>query len=280
MNVNTIIRLNDRIFLINEANSTNMYLVIGEKKALLIDTGYGYGDTAGDVKKLTDKDVTVAITHGHPDHGLGAYEFSEVYLNQRDLQILKSSDNPNMKRISLEYRLTKVPELFNQMDVDQYCRTDLNNTVFKPMNEGDIFDLGDLKLRVIEIPGHSPGSVALFEENNGWLFTGDLITKHNIWNQASFPDDSMPLSVMMKSLKKIELMKDQITAIYPAHDITPIGTEIIGELEEAVRDLPKHYQNDAVIHTMVGDAYKHDYKGRVILYSKELLKETLENGVE
>ena len=280
MSINTVTRLNNSIYLIKEVNSTNMYLVIGDEKALLIDTGYGYGDTAGDVKKLTDKEVMVAITHGHPDHGLGAYEFSEVYLNHRDLEILKADDNPKMKRISLEYRLTKMPELSTQMSIDAYCKTDLNSTVFKPMNEGDIFDLGNLKLRVIEIPGHSPGSVAFFEENDGWLFTGDLITKHNIWNQASFPDNSMPLSVMMKSLKKIESMKDQITAIFPAHDVTPIGVDIIEELEEAVRDLPKHYQNDTVIHTMVGDAYKHDYNGRVILYSKELLKEALENGVE
>lgn len=56
------------------------YLVVGSERAVLIDTGCGIGDLRSFVEQLTDKPVTVLLTHGHLDHAPGAVQFDEVYM--------------------------------------------------------------------------------------------------------------------------------------------------------------------------------------------------------
>lgn len=58
----------------------NLYLLEGEDKALLIDTGYAVGNLKSFVKTLTKKPLVVANTHYHPDHSGGNGEFLEVYV--------------------------------------------------------------------------------------------------------------------------------------------------------------------------------------------------------
>lgn len=60
------------------------YLIEGNEKALLIDTGYGIGDLKGFVDTLTKKPYEVYMTHAHVDHGGGAYAFGKVHLHHRD----------------------------------------------------------------------------------------------------------------------------------------------------------------------------------------------------
>ena len=61
--------------------SQNLYLLEGEEKALLVDTGYGTNTLAAFVKTLTDKPLLVANTHFHPDHAGGNGEFPSVMLH-------------------------------------------------------------------------------------------------------------------------------------------------------------------------------------------------------
>ena len=58
-----------------------IYLLEGEEKALLLDTGYGIGNLRAFVEKLTDKPILVANTHYHPDHSAGNGEWEEVLLS-------------------------------------------------------------------------------------------------------------------------------------------------------------------------------------------------------
>ena len=71
-----------------------MYLVEGDKKAALIDTGSGLGSLKPVVERLTDKPVTVLLTHGHVDHAMGAAEFSDVYMSRKDDYIFR--DHPGL----------------------------------------------------------------------------------------------------------------------------------------------------------------------------------------
>ena len=66
-----------------------MYLVEGDERAALIDTGSGIGFVRPLVERLTDKPLIVLITHGHVDHAMGASEFppESVYINQEDAYI-------------------------------------------------------------------------------------------------------------------------------------------------------------------------------------------------
>lgn len=86
-------KIDDTTWVINFMNGTeNMYLLEGEEKALLLDTGYGAGNLRPYVERLTEKPVIVANTHYHPDHSGGNGEFEEVYVSRGEglmLRLLK-----------------------------------------------------------------------------------------------------------------------------------------------------------------------------------------------
>ena len=69
---------------IDEFDCASMFLLIGSERALLIDCGMGIGDLRGAVEMLTDKPVTVVLSHGHVDHTGNARQFSEVWLHPAD----------------------------------------------------------------------------------------------------------------------------------------------------------------------------------------------------
>lgn len=79
------LKIAENIYHIYEPGNVYTTLIIGEEKALLIDTGYGFGNLAEFVRTLTDKPLEVVLTHGHTDHCGGNYEFPTVYMNLMDV---------------------------------------------------------------------------------------------------------------------------------------------------------------------------------------------------
>ena len=74
-------KLNTHMTAIRSLTGEIMYLIEGEEKAVLVDTCLGVGHLRKFVETLTEKPITVILTHGHVDHALGAPEFDEVYMN-------------------------------------------------------------------------------------------------------------------------------------------------------------------------------------------------------
>ena len=80
------------------------YLIVGETKAVLIDTGWGYGDLKSVVESITDLPITLVVSHAHPDHIGGDVQFGEAYLNERDFHMLESqSDVAFRQRLMKKY---------------------------------------------------------------------------------------------------------------------------------------------------------------------------------
>lgn len=278
---NNVNKIKDGLYCIDEVKSCNRYLIIGSEKAVLFDTGYGYVDFKPLIKDITDKELIVVLSHGHQDHGNGAYLFDDVYMNQKDYNRLMDFNHPSNRASSLEYRFKKLPELKNEVDEDAYVNdVSYEHTHFHWIKEGDIFDLGSRKLEVIEIPGHSWGSIGLFEKESGMLFSGDPVTYHNIWN-FNVPNMVDP-KIYMQSLKKLKKMQNQIKEIYPAHGIYPIPNTVIDELIENLYDIRDHHENDEEFSNIMvpGHGYKHYYKNTLIIYSKEYLEKIIKEGLD
>ena len=90
-------KVTDQIIRINGLNGlTNefFYLVIGKRKAALIDTGFGLGDLKAFVRTFTDLPIIVLCTHGHLDHIGGNSQFDEVYICPEDMEMARQSYNP------------------------------------------------------------------------------------------------------------------------------------------------------------------------------------------
>lgn len=94
-----VIEIAPRTWLISEYKLDNMYLLEGDTGALLIDCGAGIGNAAETVRGLTDKPVTVAITHGHFDHDGAAALFGEIHIHPLDIALSEQAMRRESRRV-------------------------------------------------------------------------------------------------------------------------------------------------------------------------------------
>jgi hydroxyacylglutathione hydrolase len=152
-------------------HNEDMYLVEGIDKAVLIDTAMGKGDLAAFVKGLTSLPIEVAITHGHGDHvgQLSQFPNSVVYMSEKDRGMLPPA---------------------------------MNVAGFKWVKDGDRIDLGGGRaLEVIEMPGHTLGSLLFLDRAGQTLATGDAIgSGSSVWKFTGTPS----LVEYRDALKRVE----------------------------------------------------------------------------
>ena len=216
----TVSALDDRTWLINYHGQSLIYLVAGDERALLIDTGWGVGDLASLAASLTPRPLVVANTHGHPDHFSGNGAFERVHLNEADRSMVKPF-LPEERRWVIEKMLSR--RLPRGMSLENWNPDP--RTSFLGLNDGDLFDLGGRILEAIAIPGHSPGSIAFLDGARGRLFTGDSVIG-SVWLHL---EESTPLSTYLASLRKLQ--KLEFGAILPGH-----GHELTVPLPRALLD--------------------------------------------
>jgi glyoxylase-like metal-dependent hydrolase (beta-lactamase superfamily II) len=111
----------------------------------------------------------------------------------------------------------RLPEDFNIEDYSVY-----QGKPTKILADGDTVDIGQRRVKVIHTPGHSPGHICLFEEERGYLFTGDLIYKGTL---DTFYPSTNPLQ-FMHSVDKISKLS-AITKVLPAHYSMDVRPEFI-----------------------------------------------------
>ena len=179
---------------------SNIFLVTGER-TVLIDTGTGFKveETIKEIKKILGgrKLDIVVITHRHYDHvgGLRGIikEFSpKVYAGTFDAVPLREGDSESTMGTSFGGTI-------DEMEVED-------------LNDGDIIDLKDHKLLVIETPGHTSGSISLSDQVTGAMFTGDTVFTDGI-GRYDLPTASRDRLVM--SLQRLSGM--DIHGFYPGH---------------------------------------------------------------
>ena len=183
------------------------YLVLGAERALLIDTGFGVSDLKSYVETLTTLPLMVVNTHVHPDHSGGNAQFGTVYVGEHETEETDSG--------VLFYR---IPGQRDACDAVKRC----GGYRFAHLRDGQNVDLGGRVLRVTEIPGHTRGSIAFFDEATGLLLSGDAILKRVFYGAG------VPLSVYRAALERTNQLP--IRDILSAHWPEPLGADFIGKM--------------------------------------------------
>lgn len=174
--------INDRITMIRSMTGELMYLIKGNDRAVLVDTCLGVGHLKEYVEKLTEKPVTVLITHGHIDHAMGAAEFSDVYMSHKDMPVYQSMKGLDDRKGYIMGNLGGVMPAFDDGDFVEEPET----LACKDLTDGDSFDLGDLHLDVFALPGHTKGTMIVLIREERILITGDACnTATFIWDENS-----------------------------------------------------------------------------------------------
>ncbi|NMC56376.1 MAG: MBL fold metallo-hydrolase [Eubacteriaceae bacterium] len=195
------ISFNERITVIEE-EGVRMFVLKGSKGALLVDTGYGGGDIKHIAHSIAKQDFKVIITHPDMDHIGGVGPFGQVYMHPSDFA---------------QFR----------------CKCSKKDIKVMPVYENDIFDLGDMKWEIIEIPGHTCGSIALLDRENRILISGDSVQEGPIYMFGEYRS----LEAQILSLKKLDKMKDAFDVILPCHNMLPVKTDILPILIEGAEKL-------------------------------------------
>lgn len=81
-----------------DALGVHFTLLVGNRRALLVDTGYGLEDVHAWVRSVTELPVTVLLTHGHHDHALGARWFEQVMIFPQDRDVYRTYTTPERRR--------------------------------------------------------------------------------------------------------------------------------------------------------------------------------------
>ena len=215
---------------------THCYLLNGTERCLLIDTGLGVENIWEQVQRLTDKSVTVVTTHVHYDHFGGHKYFKDFYVHEAEIEWIQGGFPLTIEQVRT--MLIEEPcEFPKDFDIDNY--TLFEGVPTRVLKDNDTIELGERSVQVLHTPGHSPGHICLYEEDKGYLYTGDLIYMGDLF--AYYPSTD-PIAYM-QSIKRLALLP--IKKILPAHHNLDVPLSIIKEMDKAFTEL---YQEGKLKH--------------------------------
>lgn len=199
----------------------NMWLLHGRDRNLLIDSGMGLRPLKPEIAALGEKPVAAVCTHCHFDHIGCAHEF-ETRLGHR----LEAADyaSPDLDRSCARNwiggeLLTALPH--QDYDLRFFSLTPAPLTGY--LDEGDVLDTGDRVFNVFHLPGHSPGSIALYEKATRTLFSGDVIYDGMLIDNAWHSD----AGVYEASLRRLKELP--IDVVHAGHEAS-FGRDRLHEL--------------------------------------------------
>lgn len=236
-------RVDDDITLLIEPHTArliqcNIWHVRGRKRDLLIDTGLGLVSLRDAARDLFEKPVIAFATHTHFDHTGGMYEFNERVVhpaeaarlanppNRRSLVVADWTDKADLEKIGYrldgELLISALPEA--GFDPARFAVRPAAPTWL--VEEGDVIDLGDRAFEVLHLPGHSPGSVGLWEASTGTLFSGDAIYDGPLLDHLPESNRADYVATMRR------LRALPVTVVHGGHDPS-FGRERMIEIAEA-----------------------------------------------
>jgi len=204
-------QIKENLWALDELGNDTMFVYKGSNKVLLFDTGFGTADLKSVVKDLAgDLPVIVVNSHAHPDHNGGNNQFEEVYCGKWDEPFNHDVVTGERKEQVLVY--LRGSEAGRRADLSNWNPGPAKKVL--PVVEGDLIELGDIRLEVLEMPGHSPGSIALFDAANRLMFTGDVVLTWEVWGHL---DTSLMLRYYAETLIKLGAYEDRVDMVLPGH---------------------------------------------------------------
>ncbi len=206
------------------------YLIVSEAQALLIDTGLGISNIREVVEEITPNPVLVVNTHSHYDHVGDNHRFKKIAIHKDEARLLERGHNPNTLRDLVE------PEMFKRSPPKGFSPETYSIKPSRPnrqLKDGDTLTIGSRTLQVLHTPGHSPGSICLWEENSGLLFTGDTVYDGPIYAQLPHSD----FDDYLRSLSLLCSLAPQATKVLPSHGQTPLEPMFILKIAQAFQQV-------------------------------------------
>ncbi|MGV8995794.1 MAG: MBL fold metallo-hydrolase [Parvibaculaceae bacterium] len=166
----------------------NIWHIKGRDQDLLVDTGLGLASLKDAAKILFDKPLLALATHTHYDHAGGLHEFENRIVHHSEAHLLETpGDFAGLYRHQMPASIVSCIEASGYSVPDVLVTAipvagfDPETYVVRPapaqrtVSDGDVIDIGRRRFVVLHLPGHSPGSIGLWDAASGTLFSGDAI---------------------------------------------------------------------------------------------------------
>jgi glyoxylase-like metal-dependent hydrolase (beta-lactamase superfamily II) len=214
------------------------YLVIGTREALLFDTGMGISNIKAVVDGLTRLPVSVVNSHTHNDHVGDNWRFTDVYGMPTDFT------RTNAKGSTADAQAELAPgQICGSLPAGFDAKSYRTRAFYisQWLHDGDKINLGDRTLEVISTPGHTPDSIALLDERNGLLFTGDTFYPGPIYLYRPETD----LDAYVVSVKRLAELAPRLKLLLPAHNVPVAEPSYLPRVLDAIQQV-RHGQAKSV----------------------------------
>ena len=194
-----IIRINEDTWRI-EDNGVRLFVLEGKEKALLIDSGMRTPNAREIAEGITKLPLELLNTHADPDHISGNEAFQSVLMSPMEEAVYRAHGGKA-------------------------------NII--PVKNGDVLDLGNRPLEIIDLPGHTPGSIAILDRNHRALISGDSIQDGRIFMFGNHRN----MKNYIDSLSNLSQYEGRFDTIYPSHGSFPVSPELTAKLVSGAKQI-------------------------------------------
>jgi glyoxylase-like metal-dependent hydrolase (beta-lactamase superfamily II) len=222
------------------------FLIEGEDRALLFDTGLGIGNMRAVVQQLTDKEIVVLNSHTHYDHIGGNYQFETIYAMDTEYTRSRAAGSPHeavAEFLSEGWVWKDLPDGF----IPETYRSHPFG-ISRLVGEGDTIDVGGRVLEILVTPGHAPDSICLIDRENRLLFTGDTFYLAPLYTHISNAD----FADYARSATRLAALAPEIDSALTSHNVPVVDSRYMTALGQAFADI----QSGAASEYTVSDGHR------------------------
>ena len=182
---------------VHPAVRCNIWHLRGRDRDLLLDSGLGVRSLRAEVALVAEREPLCVASHTHFDHVGGHHEFAERLVHPAEADILAAPDRERSAVPGFMHAGIFSASPHAGFDPDAYAVRPAPAT--RLLGDGEVIDLGDRVLEVLHLPGHSPGSIALWEQATGLLFSGDSVYDGHLYDDVYHSD----VNAYLRSMRRL-----------------------------------------------------------------------------
>ena len=197
----------------------DMWLIRGRDRDLLVDCGTGIVSPRSVVESVARNSVIAVACNRWYDHAGGLHEFAERGCHRDDAELIAAptADSSVASIYVSDQMLIALP--FEGYTAENYRMRGAVPTVL--FDDGDVIDLGNREIEVLHVPGMTPGSIVLWEEASGSLFTSDTLFDDptpGLRAKYHVPPDSCDPQLRAARIANLERLNDlPVKTVYAGH---------------------------------------------------------------
>jgi glyoxylase-like metal-dependent hydrolase (beta-lactamase superfamily II) len=222
-------RVDDGITLVTEPHvhpllRCNVWHVRGRDRDLVVDTALGLHPLRALVERELDGPIVAVATHTHGDHTGGLHEFDERAVHRAEAANLERTTGTTLDATGFSDNVVgpykdggyDIPDLLvDAVPPGEAISTTVEIApvaVTRVLDAGDVIDLGDRAFEVLHLPGHSPGSIGLWDAASGTLFSGDAVYDGPLLDQL----DGSDIDAYIATMERLRHLP--VTVVHGGHE--------------------------------------------------------------